>query len=96
MFAPVQPHGLQVGQRGADGGGAHGALGEVDPDAGDVGCVRVVPVHRAIDIDHQAARVGEDGEVAGVRHGARERLDDRRGRAQQGLVGFQGVVRSAG
>ena len=35
MFAAVQPDRLQFGQRGADGGGADAAFGQVDADAGD-------------------------------------------------------------
>ncbi len=52
-------------------------------------------VDRAVDVDHHAACVGEDGEVARVRHGAGKRLDHRSGGAQQGLVGFGGEVRRA-
>ena len=92
MFAPVQPHRLQLGQRGADGGGAHGALRQVHPHAGDQVGPRVVPVDRAVDVDHHAAGVGEDGEVAGVGHGPRERLDHRRGGLQQRLVGVERAV----
>jgi hypothetical protein len=56
VLAPVQPHGLQLGQRRADGGGAHGAFGQVHAHARDAGGVRVVAVHRAVDIDHQTPR----------------------------------------
>jgi hypothetical protein len=35
VFAAVQPHRLQFGQRGADGGGADAALRQVDADARD-------------------------------------------------------------
>jgi hypothetical protein len=94
--AAGQPDRLQLGQRGADGGGADRALGQVHAHARDAGGLRVVAVHRAVDVDHQAARVGEDGEVAGVRHGARERLDHRRGGAQQRLVGLDCVAHGAG
>ena len=95
MFATVQPHRLQLGQRGPDGGGAHGALRQVHPHTRDVGCLRVVPVHRAVHVDHHAAGVGEDGEVARVGHGPRERLDHRRRGPQQRLVGVDGVAHHA-
>ena len=43
MLAAVQPDRLPLGQRRADGGGADGALGQVDADAGDVAGVRGRP-----------------------------------------------------
>ena len=77
VFAPVQPHGGQLGQRRADGGGAHSGFRQVHPHPPDQLAARVVPVHRALHVDHHAACVGQHREVAHARNRAGELIQHR-------------------
>ena len=86
MLAPVQPHGLQFGQRGADGGGAHGGLRQVDAHAANGAGAGVAAVAGALHVHHDAVRVGQDGKVAHARNGAGELVQHGPGRVQQVVV----------
>jgi hypothetical protein len=95
MFATVQPHRLQLGERGADGGGAHCAFGQVHTHPRDQVGQAVVVVDGAIDIDDHTLGIGEDGEVAAIGHGPGQRLDHRSGGLNQRPAGLERLARGA-
>ena len=88
VLAPVQPDRLQLGQGGADGGGAHGFFGQIHPHPGDHLGAAVLPVHRAVHVDHDAFGIGQDGEIAYVGNGPGQLHQHRLGRLHQGAAGF--------
>lgn len=88
MLATVQPHRLQFGQRGADGGGADGALRQVGADARDQAGAQIAGVDRAAGVQHDTVGIGQDGKVAGVGDRFAQTLHDALGRLQKALIGI--------
>jgi len=96
VFAAVQPDRVLLVQGGADGRGADAVLRQVDADACDDGGALVAAVDGAIDIDHHAGVVGQDGEVARIGKGPAQLLEDRARRLHQGVVGLGGLPHGLG
>ena len=86
VLSAVQPDRLQLGQCRADGGGAHGAFGQVHAHAGNHVGTPIAAVYRAVHVDHDALGIGEDGEVADVAHGPHQLGQHRPRGLHQGLA----------
>ncbi len=88
MLAAVQPDRLQLGQRRAYGGGAHARFRQVGAYARDHVGAAVGAVYAAVDVDHHAGLVGQDGEVTGVGNRVPQPLQYGLGGLHQLVVGI--------
>ena len=96
MLPPVQPHRAQLAERGADGRGAHARLGQIDAAPGNGVRARVAVVHRAVDFEHHAARVRQEGKVAHATDRVRQVFQHRARRAQQAGVLIAAAAQGGG
>ena len=74
MFASVQPHGSEFGERSADGGGANRLLGQVHTHACNGFYPFVVAVYAATHIQNNALGVSQQCKKRGACNGAAQAL----------------------